>query len=120
MWTPPHFWALAMYRREDYARSGLPMLPVTHGMDHTGRMVWRYSIALALGTVLPWAVGMSGAFYLLAAAVLNAVFLRHSWLVHRRYSDQVARKAFGWSIVYLALLFAALLLDHWLMAAWPA
>ena len=113
LWTPPHFWALAMYRREDYARSGLPMLPVTHGMDHTGRMVWRYSIALALGTALPWVMGMSGALYLAAATALNAVFLRHAWLVHRRYSDQVARKAFGWSVIYLALLFAALLADHW-------
>ncbi|MEH6435409.1 heme o synthase [Massilia sp. DD77] len=113
LWTPPHFWALAMYRREDYARSGLPMLPVTHGMDHTGRMVWRYSIALALGTALPWVVGMSGALYLAAATALNAVFLRHAWLVHRRYSDPVARKAFGWSVIYLALLFAALLVDHY-------
>ena len=116
LWTPPHFWALAMYRRDDYARSGLPMLPVTHGMDYTGRMVWRYSIALALGTALPWAVGMSGALYLLCAAVLNAVFLRHAWLVHRSYSDGVARKAFGWSVIYLALLFAALLADHWVRA----
>ncbi|MBQ5949260.1 heme o synthase [Massilia sp. ST3] len=113
LWTPPHFWALAMYRREDYARSGLPMLPVTHGMDHTGRMVWRYSIALALGAALPWVVGMSGALYLAAATALNAVFLRHAWLVHRRYSDQVARKAFAWSVIYLALLFAALLADHY-------
>jgi protoheme IX farnesyltransferase len=115
LWTPPHFWALAMYRREDYARSGLPMLPVTHGMAYTGRMVWYYSIALAAGTALPWAVGMSGPLYLLAAALLNGVFLRHGWLVHRRYSDLVARKAFKWSVLYLALLFAALLADHYLM-----
>ena len=115
LWTPPHFWALAMYRREDYARSGLPMLPVTHGMDHTGRQVWLYSIALAGGCALPWLVGMSGWLYLAAAALLNAIFLRHAWLVHRRYSDRVARKAFAWSVIYLALLFAALLADHWLM-----
>jgi protoheme IX farnesyltransferase len=113
MWTPPHFWALAMYRRDDYARSGLPMLPVTHGMKHTGRQVWLYSLGLAATTLLPWAVGMSGALYLAAAIVLDAVFLRHSWKVHKHYSDQVARKAFAWSIVYLALLFAALLVDHY-------
>ncbi|WP_040787587.1 heme o synthase [Massilia niastensis] len=118
LWTPPHFWALAMYRREDYARSGLPMLPVTHGMAHTGRQVWLYSIALAAGTALPWVVGMSGLLYLVAAIVLDAVFLRHAWLVHRHYSDLVARKAFKWSVLYLALLFAALLADHyWVLAA---
>ena len=116
LWTPPHFWALAMYRRDDYARSGLPMLPVTHGMAHTGLMVWRYSLALAAGTALPWLVGMSGLLYLVAACALNAVFLRHGWLVHKRYSDLVARKSFAWSIMYLALLFAALLVDHYVRA----
>jgi heme o synthase len=113
VWTPPHFWALAMYRRDDYARSGLPMLPVTHGMAHTGLQVWLYSIALAAVTLLPYAVGMSGLIYLAAAVVLNAVFLHHGWRVHRHYSDQVARKAFAWSIVYLSLLFGALLVDHY-------
>ena len=115
LWTPPHFWALAMYRREEYARSGLPMLPVTHGMAHTGQQVWRYSIALAAGTALPWVVGMSGLLYLAAAVALNAVFLRYGWLVHKRYSDQIARKSFAWSIMYLALLFAALLVDHYVL-----
>jgi protoheme IX farnesyltransferase len=113
VWTPPHFWALAMYRRDDYARSGLPMLPVTHGMKFTGLNVWLYSIALAATTLLPYATRMSGLLYLAAAVVLNVKFLRHSWLVHRHYSDQVARKAFAWSIVYLALLFVALLVDHY-------
>ncbi|MDQ1813671.1 heme o synthase [Massilia sp. CCM 9210] len=113
LWTPPHFWALAMYRRDDYARSGLPMLPVTHGMNFTGFHVWLYSIALAATTVLPYAVRMSGHIYLAAAVVLNAVFLWHGWQVYRHYSDQVARKAFTWSIIYLSLLFAALLLDHY-------
>jgi protoheme IX farnesyltransferase len=113
IWTPPHFWALAMYRRDDYVRSGLPMLPVTHGMQHTGQQVWLYSIALAACTLLPFAVGMSGWLYLAAAIVLNAIFLRHGWRVHKHYSDQVARKAFAWSIVYLSLLFAALLVDHY-------
>ena len=114
LWTPPHFWALAMYRRDEYARSGLPMLPVTHGMAHTGLQVWRYSLALAAGAALPWAVGMSGLVYLVAACALNAVFLRYVWLVHKRYSDRIARKSFAWSIMYLALLFAALLLDHYI------
>jgi protoheme IX farnesyltransferase len=113
VWTPPHFWALAMYRRDDYVRSGLPMLPVTHGLKFTGLNVWLYSIALAATTVLPFAVRMSGLLYLGAAIVLNAIFLRHAWRVYRHYSDQVARKAFAWSIVYLSLLFAALLVDHY-------
>jgi protoheme IX farnesyltransferase len=113
VWTPPHFWALAMYRRDDYVRSGLPMMPVTHGMAHTGQQVWLYSIALAACTLFPFAVGMSGVVYLVAALVLNAVFLRHGWLVHKHYSDKVARKAFAWSVMYLALLFAALLVDHY-------
>jgi protoheme IX farnesyltransferase len=113
VWTPPHFWALAMYRRDDYVRSGLPMLPVTHGMKYTGLQVWLYSVALAACSLLPFAVGMSGLVYLAAAIALNAVFLRHGWLVHKHYSDQIARKAFAWSIVYLSLLFAALLVDHY-------
>jgi heme o synthase len=113
VWTPPHFWALAMYRRDDYVRSGLPMLPVTHGMQYTGLQVWLYSVALAACTLLPFAVGMSGWLYLAAAIVLNGVFLRYGWLIHKRYSDQIARKAFSWSIIYLSLLFAALLVDHY-------
>jgi len=113
VWTPPHFWALAMYRREDYARSGLPMLPITHGMAYTGQQVWLYSLALAATTLLPFAVRMSGLIYLVAAVILNAEFLRHAWKVHKHYSDQVARKAFAWSVLYLSLLFAALLVDHY-------
>ena len=114
VWTPPHFWALAMYRRDDYARSGLPMLPITHGMQFTGLQVWLYSIALAATTMLPFAVHMSGLIYLACAVVLNVIFLRHAWRVHRHYTDLAARKAFTWSIIYLALLFAALLVDHYL------
>jgi protoheme IX farnesyltransferase len=113
VWTPPHFWALAMYRRDDYARSGLPMLPITHGMNYTGLQVWLYAIALAATTLLPFAVRMSGLIYLAAAVVLNFFFLRHSWRVHKHYTDQVARKAFTYSIIYLSLLFAALLVDHY-------
>jgi protoheme IX farnesyltransferase len=113
VWTPPHFWVLAMYRRDDYKRSGLPMLPVTHGLEFTGLNVWLYTIALAATTLLPFASGMSGLLYLAAAVVLNAIFLRYAWLVHRHYSDLIARKTFAWSIVYLSLLFAALLVDHY-------
>jgi heme o synthase len=113
VWTPPHFWALAMYRRDDYARSGLPMLPVTHGMNFTGFHVWLYSIALAATTLLPYAVRMSGLIYLVSAVILNAIFLWHGWRVYKHYSDIVARKAFTWSIIYLSLLFAALLVDHY-------
>lgn len=113
MWTPPHFWVLAMVRRDDYARSGLPMLPITHGMKFTGLQVWLYTIGLAATTLLPFAVGMSGLIYLAAAVPLNAIFLRHAWRVHRNYSDMAARKTFTWSIVYLSLLFAALLVDHY-------
>ena len=113
VWTPPHFWALALYRRDDYAKSGLPMLPVTHGMQFTQFHVWLYSIALAATTLLPFAVKMSGLIYLVSAVALNVVFLWHSWRVHRHYTDLVARKAFTWSIIYLSLLFAALLVDHY-------
>ncbi|MET0856577.1 MAG: heme o synthase [Telluria sp.] len=114
VWTPPHFWALAMYRRDDYAKSGLPMLPITHGMNFTGFHVWLYSIALAAVTMLPFAVHMSGLIYLASAVALNAVFLWHAWRVYRHYTDQIARKAFTWSIIYLSLLFAALVVDHYL------
>ena len=113
VWTPPHFWALAMYRRDDYAKSGLPMLPVTHGLPFTQFHVWLYSIALAATTLLPFAVHMSGLIYLASAVVLNAIFLRHSWKIYRHYTDLIARKAFTYSIIYLALLFAALLVDHY-------
>ncbi|MGV7208556.1 heme o synthase [Oxalobacteraceae bacterium A2-2] len=114
VWTPPHFWALAMYRRDDYARSGLPMLPITHGMPFTQLNVLLYSIALAATCILPYAVHMSGLIYLAAAVLLNAVFLYYAWMMYRHYTDQIARKAFTWSIIYLALLFAALLVDHYI------
>jgi len=114
IWTPPHFWALALYRRDDYAKSGLPMLPVTHGLEFTQFHVLLYTIALAATTLLPYAVGMSGLIYLVAALVLDAIFLWHAWQIYRHYSDRVARKTFAYSIIYLSLLFAALLLDHYL------
>lgn len=113
VWTPPHFWALALYRRDDYAKSGLPMLPVTHGMPFTQFHVWLYSIALAATALLPYAVRMSGLIYLAAAIVLNAIFLHHAWKIYKHYTDLIARKAFAYSILYLGLLFAALLVDHY-------
>jgi protoheme IX farnesyltransferase len=113
VWTPPHFWSLAMYRRDDYAKSGLPMLPVTHGMKYTQFHVWLYTIALAATTLLPFAVKMCGLIYLVSAVALNAVFLWYSWQMYRHYTDLIARKAFTWSIIYLSLLFAALLVDHY-------
>ena len=113
-WTPPHFWALAMYRRDDYAKSGLPMLPITHGTEFTGFHVWLYTIALFATSLLPFAVRMSGPVYLAAAVVLGAIYLRYSWRVWRNYNDLLARKAFTYSIIYLSLLFAALLVDHYI------
>lgn len=114
VWTPPHFWALAMYRRDDYAKSGLPMLPVTHGMQFTQFHIWLYTIALSATTLLPYAIKMSHHIYLVCALLLDAGFLWYAWKLYRNYSDQLARKTFGFSIIYLALLFAALLLDHYI------
>jgi protoheme IX farnesyltransferase len=114
VWTPPHFWALALYRRDDYAKSGLPMLPITHGLQFTQFHIFLYTIALVATTMLPYAVRMSGLIYLGSAVVLGAVFLGYAWRIYRHYTDLVARKAFAYSIIYLSLLFAALLLDHYL------
>ena len=114
VWTPPHFWALAMYRRDDYAKSGLPMLPITHGGEFTRFHIWLYTIALVATTLLPYAVGMSGIIYLAAVSILDAIFLWYAWQMYRRYTDILARKTFAFSILYLSLLFAALLVDHYL------
>jgi heme o synthase len=114
VWTPPHFWSLALYRRDDYAKSGLPMLPVTHGLQFTQFHIWLYTIALVATTMLPFAVQMSGLIYLASAAVLGAIFLWYAWQIYRHYSDLIARKTFTYSIVYLSLLFVALLVDHYL------
>lgn len=113
IWTPPHFWSLAMYRRDDYAKSGLPMLPITHGLKFTQFHIWLYTIALVATSLLPFAVKMSGLIYLASAIVLGAIFLWYAWQIYRHYSDLVARKTFAYSIVYLSLLFAALLVDHY-------
>lgn len=112
VWTPPHFWSLALYRAREYEAAGLPMLPVTHGAAYTRRHVFLYTVALSGVTLLPYAIGMSGPLYLAAAIVLDGIFLAHAWIIWRDYSDLAARKTFRWSIIYLALLFAALLIDH--------
>jgi heme o synthase len=116
LWTPPHFWALALYRAEDYRRSGLPMLPVTHGNAFTRLQVLLYTLVLFAGTLLPFVYGMSGWAYLAAALLLGGAFIGHAFALWRRYSDRLARKTFRFSILYLSLLFAALLLDHYLGA----
>jgi protoheme IX farnesyltransferase len=114
VWTPPHFWALALYRIEDYKRSGLPMLPVTHGAQFTRLHILLYTVMLVATTVLPWLIGMSGLFYLVCALALGAVFVWYAWRLWRHYTDALARRTFTYSIQYLAALFAALLVDHWL------
>jgi protoheme IX farnesyltransferase len=114
LWTPPHFWALALYRVEDYRKSGLPMLPVTHGSEFTRLQVFLYTLVLFAGTLLPFVSSMSGWIYLVAALGLNAVFIAYAWKLWRDYSDRLARKTFRYSILYLSLLFAALLVDHYL------
>jgi protoheme IX farnesyltransferase len=113
-WTPPHFWALALYRTQEYARAGLPMLPVTHGRKFTQLHVLLYTVILFATSLMPFAYGMSGWPYLVAAVVLGGIFLAYAWMIFRRYEDAVARATFKYSIVYLALLFAALLVDHYI------
>ena len=115
IWTPPHFWALALYRTKDYANSGLPMLPITHGEKFTRLHILLYSIALLATTLLPYIVGMSGLLYLGTAVALGLIFVGYAFKLYRAYSDELARKLFRFSIFYLSLLFAALLADHWLL-----
>jgi protoheme IX farnesyltransferase len=111
-WTPPHFWSLALYRADEYARAGLPMLPVTHGRRFTQLHVLLYTLILAAASLMPFAYGMSGWLYLAAAAVLGGVFVAYAVRIYVDYSDALARRTFRYSIVYLAALFAALLVDH--------
>lgn len=113
-WTPPHFWALALYRTEDYARAGLPMLPVTHGSEYTRLSVLLYTLILFAVTLLPFATRMSGWIYLVSAIALGGVFLHYAWKLYRSYSDALARRTFKFSILYLFLLFGALLTDHYI------
>ncbi|GAA4324875.1 heme o synthase [Pigmentiphaga soli] len=116
VWTPPHFWALALYRRLDFQKAGLPMLPVTHGEQLTRLHILLYSIALLATTTLPYVIGMNGLPYLACSLVLGGVFVGYAVRLYRDYSDALAKKMFRFSIIYLALLFAALLADHWLPA----
>ena len=113
-WTPPHFWSLALYRTEDYARAGLPMLPVTHGRRFTVLYVLLYTVILLACSLFPFAYGMSGWIYLTSALVLGGMFLCYAARMYRVYSDALARRTFRFSITYLSVLFAALLVDHYL------
>ena len=113
-WTPPHFWALALYRTKDYARAGLPMLPVTHGAAYTRLQIVLYTVVLVLVTMLPYVIRMSGIIYLVAALALGGVFLAYSVRLYRDYSDSLARATFRYSILYLTALFSALIIDHYL------
>jgi protoheme IX farnesyltransferase len=116
-WTPPHFWALAIARRDEYARVGIPMLPVTHGVAYTKQFIWYYTVLLTVITVLPFLTGMSGIFYLAAALALDAAFLQKAWQLLKSDRPDLPMRTFRFSINYLALLFAALLLDHYLPRA---
>jgi protoheme IX farnesyltransferase len=113
-WTPPHFWALALYRTEDFARAGLPMLPVTHGQKFTRLQVLLYTLLLTAVTLMPFVTGMSGLIYLGAALVLNGMFMWHAFAMKRTERAHLPMKVFRFSITYLMWLFAALLVDHYL------
>ena len=119
LWTPPHFWALALYRVEDYRKAGLPMLPVTHGSEFTRLHVFLYTLVLFAATLLPYIAGMSGLIYLVSAVVLGAIFIVYAWQLWREYSEALARKTFRFSIWHLMLLFAALLVDHYALPYIP-
>jgi protoheme IX farnesyltransferase len=116
-WTPPHFWALALYRKHEYARAGVPMLPVTHGDAFTRLHVLLYTVILVAVTLMPFATGMSGLIYVASAIALGAVFLRYAIRLYTHYSDELSKRTFRYSIVYLSALFAALLIDHYLRIA---
>ena len=113
-WTPPHFWALALYRRRDYVESGLPMLPITHGKQFTLLHILLYTLVMSAASLLPFIYGMSGIGYLVTALILDYIFIRYAVHLYQHYSDKLARRTFKYSIIYLALLFSALLVDHYL------
>ncbi len=115
LWTPPHFWALALYRVEDYRKSGLPMLPVTHGNEFTRLQILLYTLILFAACLMPFAYGMSSWLYLVVALGLSAGFTWYGWRLWRAYSDTLARSTFRFSLIHLSALFAALLLDHYLL-----
>ena len=115
LWTPPHFWALALYRVEDYRKAGLPMLPVTHGSDFTRLQIFLYTLILLAACLLPYLMRMNGWLYLVAAVVLSLGFCAYAWALWRDYSDQLARKTFRFSLIHLSALFAAMLVDHYVL-----
>ncbi len=115
LWTPPHFWALALYRVEDYRKSGLPMLPVTHGSEFTRLQILLYTLVLFAACLLPFVYGMSSWLYLVVAVALGLGFCLYAWWLWRDYSDALARRTFRFSLIHLSVLFAALLLDHYLV-----
>ena len=114
VWTPPHFWALAIARREEYAKVNIPMLPVTHGPEFTRLQILLYTILLMIVTLLPYLTGMSGLIYLVSAVLLGLGFIYYAVLMMRKKDNKTAMKTFVYSIVYITLLFAALLIDHYL------
>ena len=114
LWTPPHFWALALYRVEDYRKSGLPMLPVTHGNEFTRLQVLLYTLVLFAACLMPFAYGMSSWLYLVAAIGLSVGFTWYAFMLWRDYSDALARRTFRFSLIHLSALFAALLVDHYI------
>ena len=116
VWTPPHFWALAIARRDEYARAGIPMLPVTHGLAYTRRQVLLYTLLLVVVTLLPYLTRMSGLLYLLAALILNAGFLYYALVLEITARAELPMRVFRFSVTYLMWLFAALLVDHYLPA----
>lgn len=115
LWTPPHFWALALYRVEEYRKSGLPMLPVTHGNEFTRLHILLYTLLLMAACLLPFIFGMSSWLYLAVAVLLSLGFIAYAWALYRNYSDQLARQTFRFSLIHLTVLFAAFLLDHYLL-----
>jgi protoheme IX farnesyltransferase len=119
VWTPPHFWALAIARRDEYARAGIPMLPVTHGVDYTRLQVLLYTVLLTVVTLLPFVTGMSGLLYLVAALLLNGIFLYYALILKLSQRAELPMRVFHFSVTYLMWLFAALLLDHYLPALRP-
>jgi protoheme IX farnesyltransferase len=112
-WTPPHFWALALYRREEYAKVGMPMLPVTHGEAFTLLHILLYTIILVAVSFMPYGLGMSGLIYLISTIILDAIFMIYVVGLYRQYSDDLAKRTFRYSIIYLTLLCAVLLVDHY-------
>jgi len=114
VWTPPHFWALALYRKKEYAKAGIPMLPVTHGELFTRLHVFLYTLIMVAASLLPVASGLCGLIYLIGAVILDAIFVYYAWMVWKHYTDAIAKTTFAWSIWYLMLLFAVMLIDHYL------